>query len=395
MTTNTVKIGFSTALVGAIVLQAGLVGVILVSCVGLNSLLARYECEGCHSATCKCSPAPLPKIKPKGGFEDSHSGPSGYLAPVNEAARVELKQSGWVFSGEDSKEGNPYCPTCPQQVRSPYRIVQPAPSRVVQPYVPTYVTPNYVRPAVQPAAQPYVQPRPAPQPAPAVVRIAPGDKPSNPSNRIQLSLFLIPGDALSEKLKNWFTTNATLVKWRSEFSYQEFTPTTPLYQTLRTSDGRMMSEKIPVSKFPAVVVATADGGHIHAAGQSTIPDTVEAFIQDVQTAWELKKSVQNTDSGAIQSGPSWDLNITPSMRLEDCNGPNCPDNPDKWVLGQRVNDLLSRPAKNGFAKDALWGWLDILVWGVVAVICLAAGLFTVIFVGFLLLVLVWIVSRKK
>lgn len=401
-----VKIGFSATLVCLAVLQACLLGTAAISGVILNHALSMTASP---SPKCVC---PV-RVTPKREFEPSVGSAS---VAVDARARDEIKQGleadGWTFAGDASKE------QCPPGVRCPN--IQPSYIRPVQPnyvrpsYVqPSYVQPSYVQPYVQPTqptyVQPYVQPvQPYVQPVqPSVAqpsRIQPGDKPAQVSSRYQIALFLIPGDPVSEKLKSWFTNDATLVEWRSKCSFQEYTPKNDLYLTLKSRSGRMLKDEVPTSQFPAIVVATPDGGHIHAAGQSTLPATAAELASDIRKGAEYQRQVPLkgvVPDSPVSAGNDWD-----SQGSGDCVGPNCPvrpdsypdSYPDSWVPGERLFPGLLSKVKNpatGFAKDALWGWLDIIVTGAVVVCVVAGGLFALVFLCFVCLVAVWIVRRKK
>lgn len=290
---------------------------------------------GCLCPSCSCQPA---RLLPKDKYEAPVSGEC--LPPVNESALNEPKTG--IFGGRYVVPQNRY------------------PVVVNQPCVP---------------CQPTVAPQPAKPASPT--RIAPGDKPAQEPLRYQISLYLLPGDAKSEQIKKWFETDETLVGWRSQCTYQEFSPDNRLYQTLRTPDGRNLKDVVPVSEFPAIVVTKPDGGHIHAAGKAFIPSTPAELISDIQHANVLSKQVPARSGVLVSSGYSWDSQIAPQLRLSsDCDSGTCPNiKPEEnaegtWVPGQKIHDLFAQRVaeKSGWAKDAFWGWLDIIVAGVVAIL---------------------------
>jgi len=304
---------------------------------------------------------PTAVVQSKPGYEQTVS--SVPLPQVNEAARDEMKQG--IFGRRVVVQ--PSCPTCPQGV----------------PYYPA------------PAVTPVPENKPAPQPAsgqPTVPsRIGANDKPLQSPTRFEITLFL-DGSAKSQQLANWFKTDPTLVQWRSQCSYQEYTPDSPLYNTLKNRDGVALKEAVPASKFPAVVFSAPGGAHIHAAGGNMLPNSAAELIADVRKGNELFKQVSSQNNGLIRtSGYSWDEAIHPAMRLtaEECPDGKCPvPSETGWKPGKIVKDVFGTPAKEGIVKDALWGWLDIIV-GAVAAVVLA-----VIAAGFAAFVLVlWVLKR--
>lgn len=258
------------------------------------------------------------------------------LPAVNEAARDEIKQG--IFGRRIVVDN---CPTCPQPAR-------PVP------------------------AKPTPAPVPVAGPSNGPARLGEHDTPSQQSTRYEITLFL-DGSPKSQQLQEWFKSNPTLVQWRSDCSYQEYTPDSPLYKTMTNRQGQHLSEVVPPGQFPAVVFCNPDGGHIHAAGGNMLPSSAEQLIADVQKANELSKQMTAQNGGLLRtSGYRWDADVTPAMKLEsNCPDNNCPvptEESDKWRPGKVIHDVFGQPAKNGFVQEALWGWLEILVAGVVTLV---------------------------
>ncbi len=87
---------------------------------------------------------------------------------------------------------------------------------------------------------------------------------------------------------------------------------------------------------------------------------------------------------------NFDDAINPKNKLSesDCTGPNCPlprqpavDQPHRRP-GVRIVDLFpnAHDKAEGVVKDAMWGWLDILVTGVI-VLSIVAAMIVLFFVG--------------
>lgn len=298
-------------------------------------------------------------VQAKPGYEPTVSAVP--LPVVNELARDEVKQG--IFGRRIVV--NPVCVDCSQP--------SPLPSVLV-------------KPAVTPAS-------PQPTPAPSLPsRLRDGDKPSQESARYEITLFL-GNDAKSQELAGWFKTNPTLVEWRNSCSYQEYTADSPLYQNLKNREGVALRDVVPPNQFPAVVFANPGGGHIHAAGGNALPSSPEQLIDDVRKANELSREVVMQNSGLVRTaGYKWDSTVHPAMRLsaEDCIDGNCLDKPESgWVPGKVIKDVFGTTAKQSVVRDALWGWLDVLVAGAVAVVVVTA--FCVLFV---VVVVLFFVNRK-
>lgn len=314
-----------------------------------------------HGVTYPSTPEPVAvQAKPK--YEPTIS--SVPLPQVNEAARNEIKQ-GWIFNRRPVVQVQQPCPTCP-------------------------VAPDYIQPVPESRPVYPVPSKPAPQPNAVAQpsRIAPSDKPAQVSQRHEITVFL-GHDAKSAEVASWFKSNPTLVNWRSACSYQEYFPESPLYQTLKDKQGRMLRDVVPVSQFPAVVVTDPDGAHIHAAGGNYLT-TPEALIADVQLGNELAKQVKSQNNGLIRTaGYSWDTTVTPAMRLsaQDCPDGKCPiptDSNSGWKPGKIINNLFDKPLaeKSSWVKDAMWGWLEIIVGGfvIVVIVTVLGGLYLAAFV---------------
>ncbi len=104
------------------------------------------------------------------------------------------------------------------------------------------------------------------------------------------------------------------------------------------------------------------------------------------------------NSGLLRTaGYSWDSQIAPQLKLSssDCIDGKCPvDRPeDRWTPGDKLRDIFGGGAKDrsGWAKDALWGWLDIVVSGIVCLVVVGV----VAFLAMLALVVFVYVIRKN
>ena len=377
-------------IVGLVLLHASLIalGIGIVTIVGHTAYVkpdsvAACPCDcgpDCQCVDCDCPLCPhrpKPLLKPKGKFEDSREYDPA-LPPVNEQARNEIKQGKWVYNPNTGE--HVWCPTCPNdQPNFLPNTVDRRPLRPT-PIVPLQPTPQPARPVPQPA------PQPAPSTEPIV--LTPADKPVNQPQRFQISLFLLPGDPLSDRLESWFDSNATLVSWRNSCTFQKYTPDNKLYQTM-SNNGLALKNAVPVSMFPAVVFADPNGGHIHAAGKGFLPSSPEELIADVHKGREYWGQVK-ADSGRVQvSQYNWDDAISPKLKLDpqDCPDGICPvpnQDSDKWTPGKKINDIFKKQ-KEGVVKDLAWGWLEILITGVVTLCALLLGgfaLFVIALVAF-------------
>jgi hypothetical protein len=258
--------------------------------------------------------------------------------PPNQAAKQQIGQIGPMQGSVQAD-----CPNCPQP----------------QPYYPAPRPPN--TPAPTPA--PY---RPSPMAA---------------AKEYQLLLF-IGNDDQSREILNWFNQH-------------------PKYQFLRSKDSKVAvqvyssgdamyraryASVVPVSEFPAIVLADAQGGHIHAASRQFIPrGNPDKLYDDLQLGTKLylqakqQRPAQAVTSGAMTSARqyTWDQNVSPNMRLESLESqqpiieegwrPRQPDN------GGGLFDSLCGPdgcnPKNAF----VWANAnEILMAGLVVIAIIAA-----------------------
>lgn len=169
-----------------------------------------------------------------------------------------------------------------------------------------------------------------------------------PVKSFQIALF-IGSDAKSKQLLDWFNRDPRLQAMRQRCEFQVYTSDSPLYRTRYTQD-------IPPDQFPVVLFQDKSGGHIHAAGKSMIPTTVDKLYADFQKGYELYQHARQAQkTGAIKSrGYSWDAAISPTMQLQpgDCPDGFCPDGgtSDRWTPGERLRELFNQGQA---AKDAL------------------------------------------
>ncbi len=196
-------------------------------------------------------------------------------------------------------------------------------------------------PLTRPTLAPQLPTRPVVLPASAVPA-------TPPVKDFQIALF-IGSDAKSKQLLDWFNRDSRLQTMRQRCEFQVYTADSPLYRTRYAQD-------IPPDQFPVVLLQDKSGGHIHAAGKSMIPTTVDKLYADFQKGYELyQQARQAQKTGAIKSrGYSWDAAISPTMQLQpgDCPDGFCPDGgtSDRWTPGERLRDLFNQGQA---AKDAL------------------------------------------
>jgi len=298
-------------------LSAGLLAVALLHAVAIVGMF-----EAVHRSS-RAPGQPLPWNVPLQRTPEPSIGKLAEPAAVNLHAQGEVKQQ---------------CIDCtPAYVRPAPRIIRPSPT-YVQPS-PTIVlpAPTYVQPARTP---PTLQPSILVQPT--------NSNPQPPAKEYQLVLFL-GSDAKSQQLLDWFNQDPRLQAMRKSCEFQVFTASNPLYKARFAAD-------VPVEQFPVVLLQDKNGGHIHAAGHSMIPSTIDALYADFRKGFELyQQARQAQKTGAIKSrGYSWDAAISPTMQLRpgDCPDGFCPDpSQDSWQPGQRIRDLLFDTTQD--TRDAL------------------------------------------
>jgi hypothetical protein len=351
--------GLSALAMGVVLMFVCLFSVAMIAC--HPSLTAKPA----TTSVCNCRDTLLP-VRPARNVWD-YRGSEAPTTPINTDAASEKKY------------GNP-CPTCPQVRRYPTYVQPSQPTYVqptyVQPSQPTYVQPTYVQPYIQPtyvqpaSPQPYVQPT-APKPVtpvnPSVVSV---------SNKCQLALFLDNGQQ-SAQIKNWFESDAKLVALRQKCTFEIYTPQNALYLS-------RYSKIVPVSQFPVVLFQNPDGGHIHAAGQATIPRTPAELYAHLQLGYKNAMSVKNAPvsnagSEVMTRGYNFDTAIQSN---EDCPDGNCPVNvgedESRWRPGDRIRDLF--PAVKDAREIMVWGGAaEIAVYvALAAFVCLGAATFLVV-----------------
>lgn len=314
------------------------------------------DCDNCYpNCPVDCSP-----IRPRPYGDAISASPQPLQSPpeVNYAAQGELKQQSPCANGNCPPTYRPIADT----YRNPFnlapgeRIVNVSPPRPVVP----------------------VQPAPAPTPSPAIYPSYTTPAATQPPSKAFQLLIFDDGSYRSRQLIDWMRANPELNAMRERCEVQIYKPQDRLYQA-------RFASVVPPDQFPAVILQDAQGGHIHAAGKSMLPSTASELVSDFKTGYELyKQAKQGTmqATGAIrEAGYSWDEQILPTMRLQDCgpDGCNVPTS-DPWRPGSRVVDRLFDNAKDNAAEAIFWGnWQDLAT---VAVFVLA------------LIVLVFVLARR-
>jgi len=342
--TDEVRIRLSWGLIAAAVIHAVLLAAL---CIGARVNSRSTVNDGIEPT----QPLPLPR-----GSITSTIEPEKFAEPpvVNYAAQSELKQQ--------CPLGKP-CPIAQQQrAANPYNL---APGETLVPGSVRLTTPKPQAPAVPIVISPANYPAQASQP-------------QSPKKSYQVALFL-DDSAQAAALKQWFQTDADLIKLRDRSEFQVYTADNPLYRTRYAS-------VVPASQFPAVLIQDASGGHIHAAGKSMIPGTSTELVDDIRKGWELYKQAKQgviQATGAIKStGYSWDDQINPAMRLNDNCGPDgCPPTQDPWRPGSRIVDLFDRVDATNPIEALFWGS--------------AIDLATIAVFGAAALLLVFVIARRS
>ncbi len=384
-------------------------------------------CDICGKCPCQCNPLLRPRIRPKSYFEDAINGDKS-LPPVNEDARSEVKQqcTGCQPTGYHILPANvSYPPAAPHglpltnanKLAAQYganvcmrdggyyaelidanrvwvstgtiytRVYREerltAHQHLADEMAQGVMDRNSRRPVTPNSTEP-------PQPD----RLDPNSTPAVDPVRQQIVFFHKPGDRTSERIKRLLETDPKLVALRSELNYQMYTADNKVYQTLTTQDGRALRDEVPESVFPALVCADPDGGHVYSAGPDELKliDSPDELIGDIAQARHYKNKMKNELGGRlVTSGFGFD------RYSDDC--PNCPDASDdsdvgpdsRWTPGQRLRDLFGGGRDNveGWAKDAIWGWADIIAGSVISLfaIVVTAGLLMAAGLGLLILVI--------
>lgn len=224
------------------------------------------------------------------GTEPTFYSASQELPAVNMQAQTELK-----------KEMAPYQPP---NKSSKQQIGQIGPMQDC-PNCPTPAPPNPYYPAPRPPNNP------APAPSPSV---------GKPAKDYQLLLFISTDDQ-SRELLNWFNQHPKFQFLRSKDSkvaVQIYSAGDQMYKLRYAS-------VVPVSEFPAIVLADREGGHIHAASKQFIPrGNPDKLYEDLKLGTQLylqakqQRPAQARTSGAMTAARqyNWDDRITPDMRLQ-------------------------------------------------------------------------------
>ena len=218
------------------------------------------------------------------------------------------------------------------------------------------VGPSRTVPSAQPTLRPAVKPE-APKPAQADVRNRPEPK------KYQLLLFL-DSSLAGQQLASWFGVSGNspdpqLAAVRNASSFQSFTADNKLYQS-------RYANIVAPDQFPALVLQDATGGHIHACGKLTIPNTPDQLYDDLRTGYELytqaKQGTPDTkseSSGAMKGeGYNFADFVDPKLRLiQDDNCPDgiCPVDPPGWRPGDKVRDVADKLFPNRRKPDGIEG----------------------------------------
>lgn len=247
-----------------------------------------------------------PLLNPASSPDPTYYSSNGDLPSVNLTAQGELKKAE-VAKSADGTWNVPatMAPYQPPNQSAKQQIGQIGPMQADCPNCP------------QPQPQPYYPaPRPPNTPAPAPYK----PTPMAPAKDYQLLLF-VSNDDQSRELLNWFNQHPKFQFLRSKDSkvaVQVYSPGDAMYRARYAS-------VVPVSEFPAIVLADSQGGHIHAASKQFIPrGNPDQLYDDLQLGTRLylqakqQRPAQAVTSGAMTSARqyTWDQNVSPNMRLE-------------------------------------------------------------------------------
>ncbi|MFO0939846.1 MAG: hypothetical protein U0930_03685 [Pirellulales bacterium] len=221
------------------------------------------------------------------------------LPAVNLQAQSELKKA------EQKKEMAPYQPPNKSSKQQIGQIgpMQDCPN-CPQPYNPAPYNPT--------PAPYYPAPRPPNNPAP-------GPNSGKPAKEYQLLLF-VNTDAQSRQVLNWANNHPKFRFLRStdsKVAVQVYSPGDQMYKLRYAS-------VVPVSEFPAIVLADREGAHIHAASKQFIPNDPDKLYEDLKLGTQLylqakqQRPAQAVTSGAMTAARqyNWDDRISPDMRLQ-------------------------------------------------------------------------------
>lgn len=193
--------------------------------------------------------------------------------------------------------------------------------------------------------------RPVTPAKPSTPRPTEADARNRPeAKKYQLLLFL-DSSAKSSELVQWFGIKGTgdekLMQLKAASSFQYYTATNSLYR-------ERFANIVPPDQFPTVLFLDSQGGHIHACGKLTIPDTPAELFDDIRTGHQLysqakhgTQAIEAAHSGMVKTeGYNFADFVSPNLRLEsneeDCPDGICPVDPPGWRPGDKVRDGLDR-----------------------------------------------------
>jgi hypothetical protein len=200
-------------------------------------------------------------------------------------------------------------------------------------------------------------------------------QPQAPKKATQVALFL-DASPQAKQLLEWFETDPYLRKVREISDFQVYTPQNALYRA-------RFASIVPVDQFPTVLFLDARGGHIHAAGRSSIPTSSTALFEDFREGWKLYKEAKSgtveatgvSQAGALKTrGYSWDDAINPAMKLQasDCNDGSC-DPGTGWRPGSKLDDFFNGSG-GGLDPRAAFLWANANEIGTVFLMLVAGAL---------------------
>lgn len=170
------------------------------------------------------------------------------------------------------------------------------------------------------------------------------------AKKYQILLFL-DGSEKSAELMQWFGMKGQgdekLMQLKAVSNFQMYTASNTLYR-------ERYANIVPPEQFPTVLFLDKDGGHIHACGKVTIPDTAADLWDDIRSCYDLYKQakqgtqvIEASNSGVIKTeGYNFADFVSPTLRLEnneeDCPDGVCPVDPPGWRPGDKVRDGLDK-----------------------------------------------------
>jgi len=132
-------------------------------------------------------------------------------------------------------------------------------------------------------------------------------------SRYSVSLF-VGTDRRSQEFLEWWNTDSNLQALRSQVDFNVYTKDNPLYKA-------RYSDIVSVSEFPAMIFADPRGGHIYAAGGSSLPTSRTTLYAEIHDAYGIHEKLQQqpADSDPIQSEDCPDGNCKPPSRTPFIN----------------------------------------------------------------------------